>query len=106
MTFCSKCGAELSEGASFCSKCGASTNKSVVNIALPVGEWKDTLARINEELNKAYAVASKEIENAFTKAREEIRKATSQETESCPNCGEKNIADSRYCNKCGAKIKN
>ncbi len=105
MTFCNKCGMELSENAYFCSKCGARTSKGkAANVALPSGDWKDTFAEMGEELNKAFAVASKEIEKAFTIAKEEIRKATSPEPVVCPNCGEKNFADARFCTKCGGKI--
>jgi uncharacterized membrane protein YvbJ len=107
MPFCTECGMELPENANFCSKCGARTNKGkAANVALPSGAWKDTLAEIGEELNKAFVVASKEIEKAFMMAKEEIRKATSQETVACPNCGEKNFANALFCNDCGAKIRN
>jgi len=73
---------------------------------LPSGDWKDALNEMGEELNKAFAVASKEIEKAFTMAKEEIRKATSPEPAVCPNCGEKNYANARFCTKCGTKIQN
>jgi predicted amidophosphoribosyltransferase len=105
MTFCPKCGEQLSENAYFCSKCGARTNiGKAANVASPSGDWKDAFAELGEELNKAFAVASKEIEKAFTTAKEEIKKATSPEPAVCPNCGEKNSANAQFCTKCGAKI--
>jgi predicted amidophosphoribosyltransferase len=107
MTFCPKCGEQLSENTNFCSKCGARTSiGKAANVASPSGDWKDAFAELGEELNKAFAVASKEIEKAFTTAKEEIKKATSPEPAVCPNCGEKNYANARFCTKCGTKIQN
>ncbi len=52
-------------------------------------------------MEKAFAVASKELQDAFMVARENIQKAMFKEPVVCPNCGEKNSSSAVYCSKCG-----
>jgi len=57
-----------------------------------------------EDVEKAFSVAGREIEKAFKRAREEIGEATRREPVVCSHCGEKNLADARFCCKCGKKL--
>ena len=103
--YCSSCGEELSENAYFCSRCGARTKKGAeMRISGPWEDLRDTFSRVGEEIEKAFSVAGKEMEKAFKTAREKVKEATSREPISCPNCGEKNLAGSRFCSNCGKKL--
>jgi len=105
MVFCYKCGEELSENTYFCSKCGARTKKGAeAGIAAAREDLKDAFTKMGEEIEKAFSIAATEIKKAFKTAREEIREAVSREPVVCSSCGEKNIADARFCYKCGKKL--
>jgi len=105
MVFCSNCGEELPENAYFCPKCGVRTKKGVeAGISAPWEDLRDAFAKMGEEIEKAFSVAGREMERAFKRAREEIREATSREPVICSTCGEKNVADARFCYKCGKKL--
>ena len=56
-------------------------------------------------MEKAFSIAGKEMEKAFKTAREKLKEATKREPVNCPDCGEENIAGSRFCCKCGKKLK-
>ena len=95
--FCTKCGKEVSDDANFCPNCGVRTRKGVE-------ELKDGLSKVGEEISKGLSIAAKEIEKAFKIARDSIRESTIREVVICPNCGEKNLDDANFCNKCGKKF--
>ena len=111
MVFCSKCGKELPEKAYFCPKCGARTSNGVqANIPIPKErdyDWEEGLRQLfsaaAKEVEKALEITKEEVEKAFRMAREEIGKATSREIV-CPHCGERVLADSRFCRKCGKEL--
>ena len=106
--FCQDCGEELPKDANFCPKCGIMTMKGVdAGVSTPWEELKDVFSKIGEEIEKAFLIAGREMEKAFTlskKAREETKEVVSQEPVVCPHCGEKNVADARFCYKCGKKL--
>ena len=105
MVFCSKCGEELPEKAYFCPKCGVKTSMGVeAGISVPWDDLKDTFSKMGEELEKAFTIAGKEMEKAFKKARNKMKEVTSREPVPCLNCGEKNVADAKFCYKCGKKL--
>lgn len=109
MVFCTNCGGELSEEAYFCPKCGIRTSKGrEEKVPIPhegmFAEVGEELREVGDELNKVFSAAAKEIEKALETARKEIKKATSRESVVCPNCGQKNAADARFCNNCGKEL--
>jgi len=107
MGFCSNCGEKIPEDAYFCPKCGARTVKGVeAGVSSPADELRDAFNRMGQELEKAFSVAAKEIQEAFQTARENIRQSFYNEPVVCPNCGEKNPGDSKFCRKCGKQLKN
>jgi uncharacterized membrane protein YvbJ len=106
MAYCSNCGEKLSEDALFCPKCGTKTKKGVqTKVSASSEEFRETINKMGQELEKAFTVAAKEIQEAFQTARENIQKSLYKEPISCPNCGEKNPNDAVFCFKCGTKIK-
>jgi len=105
MVFCSSCGKELPDGAYFCPECGVGTRIGAE--AKMGGSWeevREAFGRMGEELEKAFETAGREIEKAFKTARKEIREATKKESVVCPDCGEKNLGDAKFCYKCGKKL--
>jgi uncharacterized membrane protein YvbJ len=106
MAYCSNCGEKLSKDALFCPKCGTKAKRGVeTKLSVSSEEFRETLDKMGQELEKAFTVAAKEIQAAFQTARENIQKSLSKEPISCPNCGEKNPNDAVFCFKCGTKIK-
>jgi len=103
--FCSKCGQKASEDDYFCSRCGAKTKKGTeAGATTSSEEWRDSFAKVGEEMEKAFSTAAKEIREAFKKARENIHEATSEKTVVCKSCGQENQGDSSFCYKCGKKL--
>ena len=94
--FCSKCGENVPENANFCLKCGIRTSKGVESGVPVPWSWE-------QEIEKTLSTAGKEIEKAFITAKESIRKTIKREPNTCSNCGEKNLYDAKFCNKCGKK---
>lgn len=81
------------------------TKKGVeVGISTPWEDLREAFSKMGEEIEKAFSVAGKEMEKAFRTARDKVKEATSREPVVCPHCGEKNIAGSRFCYKCGKKL--
>jgi uncharacterized membrane protein YvbJ len=106
MMYCSNCGEKLPEDALFCPKCGTKTQKGVeTKVSASSEEFRETLNKMGQELEKAFTIAAKEMKEAFQTARENIQKSLYKEPISCPNCGEKNPNDAVFCSKCGKKLK-
>ena len=97
MVFCSRCGEELVETAYFCLKCGVRTSKGV-EACVPY-PWN-----LEKEVEKALSTAAQEVEKAFNTVRESIGKSIRREPAACPNCGEENQYDSKFCYKCGKEL--
>jgi uncharacterized membrane protein YvbJ len=105
MAYCSNCGEKLPENALFCTKCGAKTAQAAqANAANPSDEIRDAFNRMSVEMEKAFTIATKELQAAFQTARANIQKSMNKEPIVCPNCGEKNSADAYYCVKCGKSL--
>ena len=105
MGFCSNCGEKIVEEAVFCWKCGTKIAKDVgVEVSASSEEFRETMGKIGEEMEKAFAIAAKEIQEAFQTARENIKKSFYKEPVICASCSEKNPTDAKFCNKCGKKI--
>ena len=108
--FCSNCGKEVPEDAHFCSKCGVRTVKGVEkDVPIPrKRDWEEELEsaaeKIGKEMEKAFSIAGREIEKALNRAKEKMRETTERETVVCPNCGDKNRKDAKFCYKCGTKL--
>ena len=97
MVFCTQCGENLPENAYFCFKCGLRTLKGVeAGVSYP-WNWE-------KEAEKALSTAAQEMEKAFNSIRESITKSIKKEPIICPNCGEKNQPNSKYCTKCGKEL--
>ncbi len=105
MAYCHNCGEKLPKDAGFCPKCGTKTViAAAVGSTAASDETREAFTRMSQELEKAFNVAAKEIQEAFETARKNIQKSLYKEPLVCPNCGEKNPADSVYCFKCGKKL--
>jgi uncharacterized membrane protein YvbJ len=105
MVFCSNCGKELPEDAYFCPRCGVKTRTGVkAGVSTPWENMKDAFSKMGKEIEKAFSIAGTEMEKAFKKAKDEITKATGQEPIACLHCGAKNLADARFCYKCGKEL--
>jgi uncharacterized membrane protein YvbJ len=97
MVFCVQCGEELPENAFFCLKCGVRTS---------IGEGAGVSYPWNweKEAEKAVSTAAQEMEKAFNTIRASIFKTIKKEPAICPNCGEKNQSNSKFCSKCGKEL--
>ena len=99
MVFCTQCGEDLPESAYFCLKCGLRTGKGVeAGVSYP-WNWE-------KEAEKTLSTAAQEIEKAFNTVRDNFHKSTEREPAICPNCGEKNESNSKFCSKCGKELTN
>ncbi|MCW4007132.1 MAG: zinc-ribbon domain-containing protein [Candidatus Bathyarchaeota archaeon] len=106
MVYCSNCGEKIPKDANFCPKCGAKAIKNMETAAPPVSdEMRETLNKISQELEKAFAVAAKEISAAFQTVSENIKKSLQREAVACPSCGAKNPSGAVFCYECGKRIK-
>jgi len=106
MVFCSKCGKKLPEDAYFCPSCGVVTSEGAKAGARTASdELREAFSKMSRELEKAFEIASREIREAFETARENIRQPSQEKTLVCASCGEKNAGTSRFCQKCGKKLK-
>jgi uncharacterized membrane protein YvbJ len=105
MEYCSNCGKKLPEDAYFCLHCGVRTRAGrEAGVSMSTEEWKETFARVGQELEKAFSIAGKEIEKAFKTARENVRQSTKAKTIVCSNCGATNTNEAAFCFKCGKKL--
>ncbi len=76
MVFCVKCGTELPENANFCLNCGVRTAKGAAsNVPLP---YREIFSDMENQVEKAFVTASKEVKNAFNKARKDFSEATNR----------------------------
>jgi uncharacterized membrane protein YvbJ len=103
MVYCSKCGTQISEGASFCPNCGTKVVAGAA-AATPSDEMRDALTKMSIEMEKAFNVAAKQVQEAFKTARNNVQKAVYKEPKICPDCGEKNPSYATYCFKCGKRL--
>ena len=107
-TFCSNCGEKLPENANFCLKCGVRTRKGKEeDIPTPYlrVDLTEHLEKIGKEIDRALSKAGEEMERAFTKVSESIKETTHRSPIVCASCGEENPWDSRFCHKCGEKLR-
>jgi len=104
MAYCSNCGEKIPAEALFCPKCGAKTTKDVEKTVVSSEELRATFNKIEKEFEKAFAIASKEIQAAIKTAREKVQQSSSKEDVACSSCGEKNPSNAVFCYNCGAKI--
>jgi uncharacterized membrane protein YvbJ len=104
MVYCSSCGEEISDDALFCPKCGAKTLQEMGRTLVSSDDIRETFSKIEEEFEKAFAIAAKEIQAAFRTARDNVQKSTTKQTINCPNCGEKNSEGAVFCFNCGQKL--
>jgi DNA-directed RNA polymerase subunit RPC12/RpoP len=104
MAYCYSCGKELPKDALYCPSCGV---RVVIDESLPgapSAELRDALAKMSVEMEKAFNIAAKQVQEAFKTARDNMQKAVNKESVVCPNCGEKNSANATYCFKCGKNL--
>jgi len=97
----------VGDEANFCPKCGTKTGKGrATNAAYPADQiLREGFCGVGAELERAFAIADKEIHTAFQKAREDLRqKPADQQTVACPKCSSKNPYGSTFCNNCGSRI--
>jgi hypothetical protein len=75
------------------------------NVYTVSDEFRESVAKMSAELEKAFNIAAKEIHQAFQTARNNIQQSTTpgKEPITCLNCGEKNQPHATYCSKCGKK---
>jgi ribosomal protein L40E len=104
MSYCSNCGAKLPKDALYCPKCGAKTMKGAEKTVVTSDDLRETFNKIEKEFEKAFALATKEMQTAFKKARENVQQEPPKETVTCNSCGEKNPKGAIFCYNCGAKI--
>jgi len=72
MAYCSNCGEKLAEEALFCPKCGTKTKKGVqTKVSASSEEFRETINKMGQELEKAFTVAAKDIHEAFQTAQHE-----------------------------------
>lgn len=107
MVYCSNCGKEIPKDASFCPKCGTKVvTDETIPTATPTDEMRDALTRMSIEMEKAFNIAAKQVQEAFKTAKDNVQKTIYKETIICANCEEKNPANASYCFKCGNKLPN
>jgi uncharacterized membrane protein YvbJ len=104
MVYCSNCGEKISDDALFCPNCGTKTLKDMEKTVVSSEDIRKTFNKIEREFEKALATAAEEIQTAFKTTRNNVQKSTTQQTVSCPNCGQKNSEDAVYCFNCGQKL--
>jgi rRNA maturation endonuclease Nob1 len=105
MAYCSNCGEKLPKDADFCPNCGTKTMRDPrINTPSNGEEIRQAFERMSVEMEKAFAIAAKEIQNAFQKARENMQKTTTNAQIVCSNCNEKNPGESVYCYSCGKQL--
>jgi uncharacterized membrane protein YvbJ len=105
MSYCSNCGHKVLAEVNFCPKCGSKIFTSQeTNVASTSEDLREIFNNIEQELEKAWAIASKEMQEAFKKAKQNVQQSLRTEPAICPNCGEKNAKDAVFCRNCGNKI--
>jgi hypothetical protein len=106
MTFCSRCGKQLTEDARFCHNCGARTEvgiKEGVNYP-PVEDLREAFSKAGAEMDKTFSSAAQAIRDAFSNTGRTVKEAYYGQTITCPSCSEKNQPGSSFCVKCGTKL--
>jgi len=109
--YCANCGTKLKEDALFCPKCGIKTQKgSQENVRYPAEQMmRETFTKVGIELQKAFTLATKEMENAYQRVKENTNQktaetSTEQKSTTCTSCGATNQSDAIYCRNCGTKL--
>jgi len=86
----------------------AEETKKAFDEAKKEARWQDmrgTLATTMDEMNKAFAKAAEETKKAFEEVRKEAKwQVSSRRKIECPNCGAPNMAESKFCSKCGKPL--
>jgi len=86
----------------------AEETKKAFEGAKKEARWQDmkgTLATTMDEMNKAFTKAAEETKKAFEEARKEAKwQVSSRRKIECPNCGAPNMAESKFCSKCGKPL--
>ncbi len=103
MTFCSKCGLQISDDANFCPRCGTLTQTGK---SANVKFHSDELREVGIELEKAFTTAAQEIRQAFQK-KESNKNSDDAQTKAiitCQKCEAKNEAGAIFCYSCGNKL--
>ena len=107
LAYCSNCGEKIDDNANFCSKCGTKTPKGrAANAAYPADKMlSEAFYSVGAELEKAFAIADREMRAAIQKARENLQqKPAEQQAVACPKCNSKNPYGSIFCSNCGSRI--
>jgi len=98
MVFCSKCGEEIPKDACYCPSCGVRIRREVeIEAGGPWDEVSEAFERMGEKLERAFERVGREIERAFEGEEEKLIV--------CPECREENVADAKFCYKCGEKLR-
>ncbi len=71
-------------------------------------KWQDvkgTIAATMDEMSKAFSKAAEETKKAIDEAKKEGKwQIASRKKIECPNCGTPNMAESKFCSKCGKPL--
>ncbi len=62
------------------------------------------MARMSTEIEKAFALVAKQIQEAFQTAEQNIQKQIQKLPVECTGCQEQNLPGSIFCFKCGMKL--
>ncbi len=91
MSYCSNCGQKTLVEANFCPKCGAKIMKGdETNVVSTSDDIREIFNKIEQEFEKAWAIAAKEMQAAFNTAKENVQQSLRKELIICSSCGEKN----------------
>jgi uncharacterized OB-fold protein len=105
MSYCSSCGRKVLAEANFCPKCGRRIMKGEeTNVASTSDDLREIFNKIEQEFEKAWAIAAKEMQAAFNTAKENVQQSLRKELVVCSSCGEKNSNNAAFCRKCGKKM--
>lgn len=95
--FCSQCAEELSDTAYFCLKCGVKTSTGIeAGVASP-WNWE-------KEVEKTVTTVARDLGRAIDTVRDNVRKTINKAPHFCAQCGDKNLAESKFCLKCGSAL--
>ena len=104
MEYCPKCGQKLPPDAQFCPNCGTKIMESNNKEKQPSDEIRETLNKMGQEMEKAFNIAVKEMQEAYKTAKSNIQKSVYKEPKTCPKCGAQNQNNAIFCSQCGTKL--